>query len=409
MAGYDYDGGYDALYEFVPVESDPAGSPVPPEYREKILIHVVHDGDRIPQRFRCNPDGSPRIDPEVLDRHHVHQRDWGANRFARALASALGIPGFHRVRLARALLDFNRFPGSTPISVHDPLDRLAINPPFSVVLGHDDKLALLEQYYDAISSQMEQALHGKLITITVHTYDEHNASLTQRPDVSLINRCASYQHESRMPFGVFDPMYPDVLGESTCSRILENRVSLNLERNGFRVGHNHPYLLPEGSIEVRTQVWYFFSYLRRRFEKAFPGTRGEPSYDMVWNMLLNTNLRTAEAELLRGYLHRFRRVTSDKVGRFQAARAAYEQVQRYLAESQALDAYRVSIERPSSMAMEVRKDLLCEFDPESQIPLRARDDIAERIARVFAGAVTLYLETDREIEAGHGGSAVGLI
>ena len=405
MPRFDYSGDCTDPYEFVPVEPDPEGSPVPEGYRDKILIHVVHDGDLIPERFRVGAGGEPRIDPDVLDHHHVVQRDWGANRYARHLAAALGVPGFYRVRVARALLDFNRFPGSTPLGTSDHLDRL---PPFSVVLGHEDKLALLEGYYDVISSQMEQALGGKLLVITVHTYDEHNASLTQRPDVSLINRCASYQHESRMPFGVFDPMYPDVLGESTCSRILENRISLNLERSGFRVGHNHPYLLPEGSIEVRTQVWYFFSYLRARFERAHPETHDDPAYRLVWNLLLNTNLRTAEAELLRGYLHRFRRVAPGELERFQAARRAYESVQRFLAESQVLKAYRVSPQRPSSLAMEVRKDLLCEFD-DAGLPVRAREEVAQEIARVFAGAVTLYFETDREIEAGLGSSGTGLI
>ena len=78
-----------------------------------------------------------------------------------------------------------------------------------------------------------------------------------------------------MPFGVFDPLDPDVLGESTCSRTLRDRISLNLKRAGFRVGHNHPYLLPEGCVEVRTQVWYFF----RGFQSVLTYTRRTLSWD----------------------------------------------------------------------------------------------------------------------------------
>ncbi len=123
----------------------------------------------------------------------------------------------------------------------ESLDRLSINPPLAHVLDHSGKAELLETYSDGISELMEKAIVGKLIKIAVHTYDEHNPSRTQRPDVSLISRSVGYQRENRMPFGVFDPLYPDVLGDSMCSRTLLHRISLNLERAGFRVGHNHPW------------------------------------------------------------------------------------------------------------------------------------------------------------------------
>jgi len=392
-APFDFGRSCEPPFEFVTVEGDPDGRPVPEPFRNQIMVDAVHDGGAIPAPF------IERVPRAVLEPAYVRERDWGASLVASKIASALGIAGYYRVRLARVLLDFNRFPGSTsPISLGH-LDRLAINPPFAGALSHVDKTELLESYYDRISEGVERAVSGKLIKVGVHTYDERNPSMTRRPEVSLISRTASYQEHSRMPVGVFDPLYPDMLGESTCSRTLLHRISLNLERAGFRVGHNHPYLLPEGSIEVRTQVWCFFAYLRERFLGERPETVADPAFDMVWNMLLNTNLRTQESEALRGYLHRYHRVPVVLQERFRRAQLAYEQVQDFVETSSVVDDYRRSSLRPSALALEVRKDLVCQFDPETGKILGMRSEEEERateIARVIAESITIFLETDRE-------------
>jgi hypothetical protein len=390
----DFDQAFDDPFERVPVEATGGEATVPPEFRDRIGVDTVHDGGAIPKAFRCDAAGNPRVDAAALEAAYVRERDWGANLVARHLAAELGLAHYHRIRLARVLLDFNRFPGSTPPDSTDPLQRLAINPPFAAALDHPTKSALLEQVYDRISDQMESALLGKLIKIGIHTYDERNASQTKRPVVSLITRTATYQNESRMSFGVFDPLYPDLLGESTCSRILRDRISLNLERAGFRVGHNHPYLLPEGCVEVRSQVWFFFRYVRRRFEHKHPETREDPAYTMVWKMLLNTNQRLHDSEALRGFLHRYRRVPAALLPAFRAAQRAYSVVAEYVRESTVVTDYRRSPNRPSSLVIEVRKDVLSEFDARGR-PGRANEETAASIAREIAGAIRLYLDTDR--------------
>lgn len=396
---FDFDRSVDPPYEFVPVEASAARRPVPSEFRDQILVDTVHDGGGIPAAFRLDARGEPRLSPEVLAHHYAKERDWGASLVARRLAQELGIGGYYRVQFARVLLDVNRFPGCTPSLSTDHLDRLAINSPFKEILNHEEKTALLEGYYDRVSTLMEQALVGKLIKVGVHSYDERNPSNTRRPEVSLISRTRSYQEHSRMLPGIFDPLYPDSLAESTCSRALLHRISLNLERAGFRVGQNHPYLLPEGAIEVRAQVWYFFLYLRERFLRAHPELGGDPAYERVWNLLTNTNFRLQESETLRGYLHRFHRVPSELAESFQRSRQAYEHVAAYLNESSVLDDYRHSALRPNSLVIEVRKDLLCDFDRASGHPRRLyeeQDAKASEIARVIAESITLFLETDRE-------------
>ncbi len=380
-------------FEFVDVAENPDGA-LEPSVRPRVLVHTVHDGDLLPPRFA---DAWGDVDDPVLLQTFARERDWGANLVAKHLAHALGLRIYGRVRLARVLLDFNRFPGTTPPGNRDPLERLAINPPFSERLSHADKMALLDEY-DHISELLEPHLHDKLIVIGVHTYDELNPSATSRPHLSVVDRPAGYQREAAMPYGVFDPMYPDVLGESSCSRILRDRISLNLERVGFRVSGNHPYALPEGSIEVRSQVWYFFSFLRRRYEREHPASVGDPAHGLVWDMLLNTNLRDAKAESLRGYLHRYRKVAPEEAALFSAARVAYERIERFVENTDVLQQYRRSANRPSSLALEVRKDLLCEMDPQTGLPRPATAsmrEVAKQIAAVVAGAIRTYFESDR--------------
>lgn len=397
MTHFDFDRPFEAPFELVPVE--PGEGVVAEAYRSRLFVLTVHDGDVIPRRFREHADGSPIVPLDTLERAHVRERDWGANLVAHELARALGLPCYGRVRIARVLLDFNRFPGSTPPATRDPLERLSINPPFTDTLSHPQKMDLLD-VYDRISDAMETCFRDKLIVLCIHTYDERNPSTTSRPHLSLVNIPAGYQRDARMPHNVFDPIYPDVLAESTCSRILRDRISLNLERKGFRVSSNHPYALPEGSIEVRAQVWYFFTYLRSRFEAVHPHAADDDAYHLVWEMLLNTNLRKALPEALWGHLHRYQRSAPEHDALFQRAAAAYAEIRRFIGEAHVPRDYRRNPERPSNLALEVRKDLLCELDPHG-IPRPATPKLQQRaqvIARVIAGAMNTYLEQDRKLQ-----------
>ena len=108
---------------------------------------------------------------------------------------------------------------------------MAISNPYNEALNHTEKTRLLTDYYDRISDLIEAKITGHRISIAVHTYDEHNPSATRRPDLSLVSVPATYQRESRMPIGLFDPMYPDRLAESTCNRVLRDRISLT-DSNG---------------------------------------------------------------------------------------------------------------------------------------------------------------------------------
>ena len=195
-------------------------------------------------------------------------------------------------------------------------------------------------------------------------------------------------------------MYPDHLAESSCSRILRDRMSLNLERSGFRVTHNHPYALPDGSVEMRSQVWHFFRFLRRRFEQKYPETVGNPDYERVFTMLCDTNLRLAEAEALRSFLHRFRRVSDERREAMTRALTAYEHIHDFLQRSTVVKDYRRSPQRPSSVGLEVRKDLVASFDPETGLPLPTSPEqrrVAQQIAHAIAGSIKTYFETDREV------------
>ena len=379
--------------EFVKVpRPEPGGAQASGLGRELIVVDTIHDGDRIPQRI-LRADGVQRVVRDgSLWRHYVRERDWGANLVAQHLASMLGLDGYHRVTLARVVLDYNRFPGISPPGV-SPQDRLALNEPLASCLTQRQKRLLLAEHYDVVSDAMELAVQNKLIKVAIHTYDVHNDSLTKRPEVSLVTRSLSYQLNSRLPFGRFDPMFPDRLVESSADRVLRDRLALTLERAGIQVEHNYPYCLPDGSIEVRYQPWMFFQHMRRELERQRPETRQDPAFDMVWEMLLNTNLRRTDAEALMGFLHRFRKPPAGRVRKFEAAEVAYQQIRDFVTSTpQRVDDYFYSNNRPSAIGIEVRKDLVWEFKDGE--PVGPRETEARWIAEQIAEGITAYLEHD---------------
>lgn len=380
-------------FELVRTAPNGAGS-CPESFRNLLMIDTVHDGDYIPAEFLVDGQGKPLNEDSFIDAYHS-ERDWGAALVAEQVVSALGMAGHHRVNMARVLMDFGRFPGMTrPGAGH--LARFAINFPFSQLLSYDQKRRVLETYYDGTSAAMEEAVRGRLIKIAIHTYDRYNRTGTERPAISIVTRSAAYQADHQMPFGVFDELYPDILAEFTCDRVLRDRMSLTMEKAGFPVAHNYPYLLPEGSIEVRAQVWYFFDFLRQRFEEAYPQTRFEPEFRLVWNMLQDTNLRNSESELLRSYLHMFRRAPAGQEDELRAAQRAYERVTQFLRRDnlKLIDDYRASPLRPSSFGVEVRKDLVYDFDSRGRA-LGPKPEGAARVGAALAHAISVYLTEDR--------------
>lgn len=384
----------EAPVSFVPVPYDPI-YPIPEPMRRGLLLDVIHDGDVIPEEFLVGRDGSPIPDERFLQTYW-DERDWGAAMVAEATARMLGLPGYLRIHIARVVMDFGRFPGMTR---KDPghLSRFAINYPFSELLGFQQKLRALEGYYDPMSAFYDRHIEPVVIKIAIHTYDKHNRSGTPRPLVSILTRANSYQQESEMPFGTFDPLFPDLLGEFTSDRMLRDRVSLTFEKAGVTVAHNYPYLLPDGSVEVRSQVWNYFRHLRQVFQAAHPETTANPAYEMVWKMLLDTNLRSATSEALRSHLHLYRRAPEEMREEFARAADAYNRVATWqrLHLEEIVSGYRRAPFRMSSLGLEVRKDLVWDFDGD-RTPIAPRREDAEEIASTLARAIYTYMKVDRE-------------
>ncbi len=379
-------------FETVAVTPEP--SPLPEQFVDNIAIDVIHDGDVIPESFLVDGVGESFATDE-LQRAFIRERDWGASFVAARLAARLGISSFQRVTTARVLLDFGRFPGITrPGAPH--LRRSAINAPFAGRLRFSQARQVLEEHYDVISEGMDRSIRGKLLKIAIHTYDRYNPSGTERPQVSIVSRALGYQMDGELPYGVFDPLYPDILAEFTVDRILPSRVSLTLERLGVPVAHNYPYLLPEGSPEVRHQVWSFFDWLEARFEVEYPHTAEDPAYQMVWRMLKDTNLRQGEAGMLRAYIHRFRRPPEHYSRAFSDAEDAYRDIERFLQSRNGaiVEEYRFNPDRPMSFGIEVRKDLIHRFDERGN-PLTPTPERAIRVADGIADALITYLQDDR--------------
>ena len=379
-------------FEFVAVERDAkvGGTVSRHGLSDVIMVDVIHDGCDIPAEYLAAPEAVRHVTSDFMN-----ERDWGAELMAACLASALHLPGYYRVNTARVLLDFGRFPGITPPRA-DFMHRYAINYPFSETLSFEQKRSLLANVYDKISAGMDQAIEGKLLKIAIHTYDTHNQSGSLRPPVSLLTRSQGYTEDFGLPPGVFDPLFPDQLAEVTANRVLRSRISLTLEEAGIHVAENYPYSLPEGSVEVRARVWAFFAELRKRFdadpENSCEARLQQAAQDRVWDMLMDTNLRSTQSEALRSYLHMFRHAPPGTRDLFEAARVEYERIAAFL-ETQRDDMVGTSNpNEQSALLIEVRKDLV--FEWARGVPIRPRLPMAQKIARTIAGAIRTYLSSD---------------
>ena len=324
--------------EWVPVAADssrsvsdsqPPSDPQDPAFqRATPLIFTIHDGACFPRHLFGDRTG------EILDRSdvlaaHGRERDWGANLVARRLARELGTGGFLRVNLARMVIDFGRFPGVSSRG-EQYLLRHAIFAPLQDLLSGESRHEILSRYYDAISNDLVQHFAHRKVTLGIHTYDRHNKSGTVRPELSLISRSLSYQQTSSLPSTIFDPLFPHVLGESTADRSLVYRMALALEQSGRRTALDYPYTMPEGSVEMRAQVWFFFRHLRDAFLAHHPETRDQPAYQRIWQMLLDVVRRSVDCERLRAYIHRYRETPAGSEALFAEARAAYDELRTKL-------------------------------------------------------------------------------
>jgi hypothetical protein len=205
-----------------------------------------------------------------------------------------------------------------------------------------------------------------------------------------------------MPFGIFDRLYPEILAECTADRKLTARISLTLEKAGLAVSTNFPYSLPNGSIEVRSQVWSFFKYLRDLFEAVHPNSVGDPSFERVWTMLLDTNLRSSASVGLRSYLHMFRKPPRGRSAIFKQAQIAYQQIADFFTHQMQpiVDKFRTNPCRLTTLALEVRKDLVWHFnDNHTREPLFGPDGVrhksVQRIAGLLAESIDVYFQEDR--------------
>ena len=379
-------------FEFVAVERDlkVGGTVSRRGLSDAIMVDVIHDGCDIPDQYRAGLEGQQRVTSAFMD-----ERDWGAELLAACLAAALHLPGYYRVNTARVLLDFGRFPGITPPRA-DFMHRYAINYPFSETLTFPQKRSLLANVYDEISAGMDRAIAGKLLKIAIHTYDTHNKSGSLRPPVSLVTRSQGYTEDFGLPPGIFDPLFPDQLAEVTANRVLRSRISLTLEEAGIHVAENYPYSLPEGSVEVRARVWAFFAELRRRFEQDPQNGCDNPlqhaAQQRVWDMLMDTNLRSTQSEALRGYLHMFRHAPPGTRDLFEAARVQYDRIADFLTTQRTDMMAPSNPNEQSALLIEVRKDLV--FQWADGRPIRPRLPMAQKIARTIGGAIRTYLSSD---------------
>ncbi|MGF1510471.1 MAG: hypothetical protein ACFB9M_13310 [Myxococcota bacterium] len=380
---FDFEGACD----LVAVEPDRDASPCPVELRGEVFIDAIHDGNCLPAEYL----GHAATREEALHEAYAASRDWGAAMLAGHIASALHLPGFFRVRTARALLDFGRFPGvSSPDATVS--SRLAVNPPFDGWLDFAQKRHLFSQHYDVITRCLEEALYGVKLKIAVHTYDERGPDGSKRPPVSLRTR-ADWPSGSEL-WDRFDPLFPRALTAHLADRLLRARLSLTLEENGVEVAENAPHPLPLGAVEVRMLVRRYFELLEAAYRAANPSAiHPADAWDLVWDMLKDCELRSMHG--LAGFLHRMQEPPEGAESLFEAGRSIYAEVASFADDVQddLVDSLRSPPEQFGCLVLEVRKDLVWNFVG-GPFGAPRRDDI-RRLAQIVAAGLQRYLMEDR--------------
>ncbi len=376
---------------------------------ENVLVYSIHDGAGVPGELLGDDEGSLFERPEVR-RAYRRERDWGANLVAARLARELGLGGFVRINLARLVLDFGRFPGCSPTGAPH-LERKSVFQPMAGLLSAATRETLLRCYYDRISRALTPRFAGKKLLIAVHTYDALQYSRAYRPEISLITGSESpTQAAAAAAEPIYDPLFPAELGETVCDPMLVCRTTFEIENGGRMVAMNYPYAMSEGCLEYRAQVRFFFDYLRRRFNAAFPETDSRIAYRRLWEMLFDVSRRAGWSRALHGYLHR-RAPSPPGLGPlFAEIHCAYRRVSRFVAEnrSELVTGFRFAGERPSCLGIEVRKDLLSDLDREGEVAdLRPdAEATAAGIAGELASPIASYLETMFPGRAAAGGNVV---
>lgn len=410
-----------APFQFVPVPGREGGAS-----GKKVLVYTIHDGNLIPPSVAAELGGG---DLEGF----VDDRDWGADLVAHSLAWALGLPGFYRVGVARNCLDFGRLPRVTQKhNTRTHAGRGAIHYPLADKLSRHAHAGLLG-LYETISDGLEKAiwltLNGDigparvadvlrqdealgesawshdacdasgLVMLGIHTYDEAGPALERRPKVSLIYRPESLVSQGFLTPGLFDPLYPSRLAEFTADRMLIRRLGLVFEREQLPTADNHVYRLPDGSVELQSQAWLFFRYLQQEFhrEQADSAPR---EFAELWAMLRNASSRRLETVRGMAVLHQHSPSDdAERLGR------QYESIQRWAELERkpngshlggtVVDRYRLSPLRPSSLAIEFRKDLVArgvprpEAHPDYDLPQ------IRRLSGALAQGLREYLAEDR--------------
>ncbi|MEM9554124.1 MAG: N-formylglutamate amidohydrolase [Acidobacteriota bacterium] len=370
--------------EWVPFE--PAFRDGPAD--DTLLVYTIHDGADVPRHLWLRDSETVLERPEILATY-IAERDWGADRVARAIARRLGLGGYLRVRLARLVLDFGRFPGASAVG-ESYLRRHAVYPPVEDLLTPEAIEDLLARYYDAISRQMCDHSARKRLLLAVHTYDPRNVTGTERPELSLVERSMTYQRKSTLPPHVFDPLFPPQLVETTCARRLTYEVALACESAGWPTAIAYPYTMPEGSMEIRAIAWSWFRHLRACFTAARPDRSHEPMHPRVWQMLLDVTRRGDGCDLLREAIHCGTPIPGG-AGHAIDARAAYDEIRDFAERHQddLLASFSASADRFDCLGLEVRKDLLSDLGDDGELPrpLPDADTVADQIAVPIADGI----------------------
>ena len=101
---------------------------------DQALVFTIHDGAQVPRHLLGERSEDILARPEVAAAF-VHERDWGANLVARHLAREIDASSYVRINLARMVMDFGRFPGSSSVGMEYLRRHAIFSAPRALSLG----------------------------------------------------------------------------------------------------------------------------------------------------------------------------------------------------------------------------------------------------------------------------------
>jgi hypothetical protein len=352
------------------------------------LLDTIHTGDVV------TPELAALFEEENLLKHYLIEKDHFADKLCADVASKCGI-SWYEVKVARVEQDIGRKSGDTKEGVGH-LDRRSTNKPYTA-LGRKEKRIAIKKY-DLTSTSMERICMNAKCRIGFHSCDRWDAQRYirhgqekkyERPEIMFLYSIQDTMNRDLAPLQQL-PFLPLDIASHTVDGRLIGLLSNKLSGLGFRIGHNNPYMLFSGAVELRLCAWWFAQIMKEYFESIYPSDACELPYDrnnpgenehfqIAWEVIHDTNLRSYISHTWRDLL--MGNMNIRDFGQSPALEdkviESYEKIETFYIENVSILKELFWKKKYGTMAFEIRKDIASDSSKRQKIATKVAEAICE--------------------------------